>query len=244
MVHTVSYQMARHFNVAVSGVYVANPGYIFGAAGVPRGAVIASANGKPTPDSRGLRGRGDRAGRWRALHGALFHGRRSQWLERAQRAHGPALVPGQSLPARRCRRPVAMRAAAGARARQARNRWHHALLASPKIRAPRRSRPRSWASASTCRIRCRASPSATTAAPAWWSMPRADWWSWTATPCRCPWATCASPSRARSRFPARWSSCIRCTTSPSSATTPSSSAARRCRSAKLLRPAHRARRDL
>jgi S1-C subfamily serine protease len=50
IVHTVSYQMARHFNVAVSGVYVANPGYIFGAAGVPRGAVISSANGKPTPN--------------------------------------------------------------------------------------------------------------------------------------------------------------------------------------------------
>jgi S1-C subfamily serine protease len=50
VVHTVSYQMARHFNVAVSGVYVANPGYIFGAAGVPRGAVISSANGKPTPN--------------------------------------------------------------------------------------------------------------------------------------------------------------------------------------------------
>ena len=50
VVHTVSYQQARHFNVAVVGVYVANPGYIFGAAGVPRGAVIASANGKPTPN--------------------------------------------------------------------------------------------------------------------------------------------------------------------------------------------------
>src|SRR5688572_20134933 len=50
IVHTVSYQMARHFNVAVNGVYVANPGYIFGAAGVPRGAVISSANGKPTPN--------------------------------------------------------------------------------------------------------------------------------------------------------------------------------------------------
>ena len=49
VVHTVSYQIARHFNVAVNGVYVANPGYIFGAAGVPRGAVISSANGKPTP---------------------------------------------------------------------------------------------------------------------------------------------------------------------------------------------------
>ena len=50
VVHTVSYQMARHFNIAVNGVYVANPGYIFGAAGVPRGGVISSANGKPTPN--------------------------------------------------------------------------------------------------------------------------------------------------------------------------------------------------
>src|SRR5688572_29066491 len=50
VVHTVSYQQARHFNVAVNGVYVANPGYVFGAAGVPRGAVISSANGKPTPN--------------------------------------------------------------------------------------------------------------------------------------------------------------------------------------------------
>jgi S1-C subfamily serine protease len=50
VVHTLSYQQARHFNVAVVGVYVANPGYIFGAAAVPRGAVIASANGKPTPN--------------------------------------------------------------------------------------------------------------------------------------------------------------------------------------------------
>src|SRR4029078_2951989 len=48
--HTVAYQIARHFNVAVNCVYVANPGYIFGAAAVPRGAVISSANGKPTPN--------------------------------------------------------------------------------------------------------------------------------------------------------------------------------------------------
>jgi S1-C subfamily serine protease len=50
VVHTLSYQQARHFNISISGVYVANPGYIFGAAGVPRGAVISSANGKPTPN--------------------------------------------------------------------------------------------------------------------------------------------------------------------------------------------------
>ncbi len=49
VVHTISYQQARHFNIAISGVFVANPGYIFGAAGVPRNAVISSANGKPTP---------------------------------------------------------------------------------------------------------------------------------------------------------------------------------------------------
>jgi pro-apoptotic serine protease NMA111 len=50
VIHTLSYQMARHFNVPVKGVYVANPGYIFSAAGVPRGAVIAAVNGKPTDD--------------------------------------------------------------------------------------------------------------------------------------------------------------------------------------------------
>ncbi len=47
VVHTLSYQMARHFNAAVRGVYVANPGYVLNAAGVPRGAVISSVNGKP-----------------------------------------------------------------------------------------------------------------------------------------------------------------------------------------------------
>jgi len=45
--HTLSYQQARHFNVPVKGVYVANPGYVFGAAGIPRGAVISQFNGKP-----------------------------------------------------------------------------------------------------------------------------------------------------------------------------------------------------
>ena len=44
VVHTLSYQLARQFNVPVKGVYVANPGYVFGAAGVPRGAVISALN--------------------------------------------------------------------------------------------------------------------------------------------------------------------------------------------------------
>src|SRR6266478_1500654 len=40
VVNAMSYQQARHFNVPTRGVYVANPGYVFGAAGIPRGAVI------------------------------------------------------------------------------------------------------------------------------------------------------------------------------------------------------------
>ena len=36
VLHALSYQMARHFNVPLKGVYVANPGYVLGAAGVPR----------------------------------------------------------------------------------------------------------------------------------------------------------------------------------------------------------------
>jgi S1-C subfamily serine protease len=47
VVHRLSYQMARHLNAPVSGVFVANPGYALGSAGVPRGAVITNVGGKP-----------------------------------------------------------------------------------------------------------------------------------------------------------------------------------------------------
>jgi pro-apoptotic serine protease NMA111 len=46
VVHTLSYQQARHFNVPIKGVYVANPGYVFGSAGIPHAALISSFNGK------------------------------------------------------------------------------------------------------------------------------------------------------------------------------------------------------
>lgn len=42
VVHTLSYQQARHFNLPVRGAYVANPGYPLGAAGVPRGALVTA----------------------------------------------------------------------------------------------------------------------------------------------------------------------------------------------------------
>ena len=46
VVHNLSYEQARHFAVPIKGVYVANPGYVFGAAGIPRAALISSFNGK------------------------------------------------------------------------------------------------------------------------------------------------------------------------------------------------------
>lgn len=46
VVHTLSWQQARHMNKPVSGVYVANAGYVFAVAGVPRGAVITEINGQ------------------------------------------------------------------------------------------------------------------------------------------------------------------------------------------------------
>ena len=47
VVHTLSWQQARHINAPIRGVYVANPGYTLGAAAVPRGAVITEIGGKP-----------------------------------------------------------------------------------------------------------------------------------------------------------------------------------------------------
>jgi S1-C subfamily serine protease len=52
VLHDLSYQQARHFNLPVRGVFVANPGYSLAAAGVPRGALISSFNNRPVADSR------------------------------------------------------------------------------------------------------------------------------------------------------------------------------------------------
>ena len=67
VVHTLSYQMARHFNAPVRGVFVANPGYLLSAAGVPRGAVITSVGGKPVATME----------EFRDILGAMSHGERT-----------------------------------------------------------------------------------------------------------------------------------------------------------------------
>ena len=50
VLNRLSYQQARQYNVPLRGVYIANPGYVFGSAAVPRGAVLTAFNGKPVAD--------------------------------------------------------------------------------------------------------------------------------------------------------------------------------------------------
>jgi S1-C subfamily serine protease len=49
VVNQLSYQQARHLNMPPEGIYIANPGYVFARAGIPRAAVITAIDGKPTP---------------------------------------------------------------------------------------------------------------------------------------------------------------------------------------------------
>ena len=46
VVHNLSYQQARHYDLPIKGVYVANPGYVFGSAAIPRAALVTSFNGR------------------------------------------------------------------------------------------------------------------------------------------------------------------------------------------------------
>ena len=55
VVNTLSYEMALQLNVPPRGVWVANPGYVFGAAGVPRGAVIHDVDSWPIDNLQDLR---------------------------------------------------------------------------------------------------------------------------------------------------------------------------------------------
>ena len=55
VLHRLSYQQARHLNMPLEGIFVADPGYMFMASAVPRGAVIVEIDGQPTPDLPALR---------------------------------------------------------------------------------------------------------------------------------------------------------------------------------------------
>lgn len=46
IVNDLSYQQARHYYSSLEGVYVANPGYIFSRAAIPRSALISEVNGE------------------------------------------------------------------------------------------------------------------------------------------------------------------------------------------------------
>jgi S1-C subfamily serine protease len=46
IVNNLSYQQARHYNRAVKGVYVANPGYMLARSAIPRGAIISEVSGE------------------------------------------------------------------------------------------------------------------------------------------------------------------------------------------------------
>ena len=50
IVHALSYQQARNFQLAAGSPYVAEPGYALGLAGVPKHAIITSLDNTPTPD--------------------------------------------------------------------------------------------------------------------------------------------------------------------------------------------------
>ncbi len=48
--NNLSYQQARHYNRPISGVYVANPGYVFGSAAIPRASLLLSVDGDAVQD--------------------------------------------------------------------------------------------------------------------------------------------------------------------------------------------------
>ena len=48
--HQTSYQQARHFNVPVNTIYVAQPGYMLGLASIDNGSILKEINGQPLED--------------------------------------------------------------------------------------------------------------------------------------------------------------------------------------------------
>lgn len=55
IVHDLSYQQARHYNRRIEGVYIANPGYMFSRAAIPRGAIVSEVAGEPVSNIEDLK---------------------------------------------------------------------------------------------------------------------------------------------------------------------------------------------
>jgi S1-C subfamily serine protease len=55
IVHDLSYQQARHYNRRIEGVYIANPGYMFSRAAIPRGAIVSEVAGEPVANIEDLK---------------------------------------------------------------------------------------------------------------------------------------------------------------------------------------------
>ncbi len=143
VVHTLSYQQARHFNVPVRGVFVANPGYVFGAAAIAARGRDHRPQWQGDQHAAGLRGRHRAARRRRSRHGALHHHRRSQQQRAARHPHGPPVVPGAPLRSQRHRGPVGLRTTAGRSGAEAAGGELHRISRTSAIRAWTRSRRRS-----------------------------------------------------------------------------------------------------
>ena len=155
VVHTLSYQQARHYNLPIEGVYVANPGYVFGSAGIPHGALISSFNGKKMHNLADFE----------AALADLADGARAPvryvTLEDPRTTQLKVIrMDRRWFPARKCKRDDALGNLALCRlerrpgAHKARSR-RPPNSPRPAIRASTAWRPRwSW-SPSTCRIRCR-----------------------------------------------------------------------------------------
>jgi S1-C subfamily serine protease len=48
--HDLSYQQARHYYRSISGVFVADPGYVFGTGAIPRASLVTEVDGVPIAD--------------------------------------------------------------------------------------------------------------------------------------------------------------------------------------------------
>ncbi|MEE8507919.1 MAG: trypsin-like peptidase domain-containing protein, partial [Myxococcota bacterium] len=57
VLHPLSYQQARNHSVPVAGLFLANPGYIFARANVPRGVVVTAVGGQPVANLADLEAR-------------------------------------------------------------------------------------------------------------------------------------------------------------------------------------------